>query len=182
MDPDAPERSDVLRCLTWNLWWRFGDRRRRFAALRSVLQDVDPDVCGLQQVWADADSNAAALLAEDLGMLVLVDAWRYADPAAPGWTWDRVNPHVLATRRAERTHRPRPRRAAGSGRAGAGPSGRAGRGRPGGRRVALGLASLVGLSRIYVGAHLPLDVAGGAALGLLVDGACSGLRRREVAG
>jgi membrane-associated phospholipid phosphatase len=42
-----------------------------------------------------------------------------------------------------------------------------------GRRVAVGLASVVGLSRIYVGAHLPLDVAGGAALGLLVDGARS---------
>jgi undecaprenyl-diphosphatase len=42
-----------------------------------------------------------------------------------------------------------------------------------GRRVALALATLVGLSRIYVGAHLPLDVAGGAALGLLVDGAWS---------
>jgi membrane-associated phospholipid phosphatase len=37
----------------------------------------------------------------------------------------------------------------------------------------VGLASVVGLSRIYVGAHLPLDVAGGAALGLLVDGARS---------
>jgi membrane-associated phospholipid phosphatase len=44
---------------------------------------------------------------------------------------------------------------------------------PGGRRAALGLASVVGLSRIYVGAHLPLDVAGGAALGLLVDAAWS---------
>ena len=44
---------------------------------------------------------------------------------------------------------------------------------PGGRRATLGLASVVGLSRIYVGAHLPLDVAGGAALGLLVDAACS---------
>jgi membrane-associated phospholipid phosphatase len=44
---------------------------------------------------------------------------------------------------------------------------------PAGRRVALGLASVVGLSRIYVGAHLPLDVAGGAALGLLVDAAWS---------
>jgi membrane-associated phospholipid phosphatase len=42
-----------------------------------------------------------------------------------------------------------------------------------GRRVTLGLAAVVGLSRIYVGAHLPLDVAGGAALGLLVDGAWS---------
>jgi membrane-associated phospholipid phosphatase len=42
-----------------------------------------------------------------------------------------------------------------------------------GRRVTLGLAAVVGLSRIYVGAHLPLDVLGGAALGLLVDGAWS---------
>ena len=46
----------------------------------------------------------------------------------------------------------------------------------GGRRAALALASTVGLSRVYVGAHLPLDVAGGAALGLLVDAAES-LRR-----
>ncbi len=35
------------------------------------------------------------------------------------------------------------------------------------RLTALALASLVGLSRIYVGAHLPLDVVGGAALGTL---------------
>lgn len=42
---------------------------------------------------------------------------------------------------------------------------------PAGRRATLSLASVVGLSRIYVGAHLPLDVAGGAALGLLVDAA-----------
>ena len=29
--------------------------------------------------------------------LVLVDAWRYADPALRPWTWDRANPHVAAT-------------------------------------------------------------------------------------
>ena len=39
------------------------------------------------------------------------------------------------------------------------------------RFVACGLAAFVGLARIYVGAHLPLDIVGGAALGLLVGGA-----------
>jgi glycosyltransferase 2 family protein len=36
------------------------------------------------------------------------------------------------------------------------------------RVVAYGLATVVGVSRIVVGAHLPLDVVGGAALGLLL--------------
>jgi membrane-associated phospholipid phosphatase len=42
---------------------------------------------------------------------------------------------------------------------------------PSGRTVAAAVVPIVGLSRIYVGAHLPLDVAGGAALGLAVDAA-----------
>lgn len=39
------------------------------------------------------------------------------------------------------------------------------------RWLALAAAPTVGLSRIFVGAHLPLDVVGGASLGVLVDGA-----------
>ena len=42
---------------------------------------------------------------------------------------------------------------------------------PAGRALALAAMPVVGLSRVYVGAHLPLDVAGGAALGLAVDAA-----------
>jgi undecaprenyl-diphosphatase len=42
---------------------------------------------------------------------------------------------------------------------------------PATRQAALAAAAVVGLARIYVGAHLPLDVAGGIALGLLVDAA-----------
>jgi len=40
---------------------------------------------------------------------------------------------------------------------------------PVGRALALSAVPLVGLTRVYVGAHLPLDVAGGAALGLAVE-------------
>ena len=42
---------------------------------------------------------------------------------------------------------------------------------PAGRVFALSAIPAVGLTRVYVGAHLPLDIAGGAALGLAVDAA-----------
>jgi glycosyltransferase 2 family protein len=42
---------------------------------------------------------------------------------------------------------------------------------PVGRTLVLSAIPVVGLARIYVGAHLPLDVAGGAALGLAVEAA-----------
>lgn len=42
---------------------------------------------------------------------------------------------------------------------------------PADRALTLATVPVVGLARIYVGAHLPLDVAGGAALGVVVDAA-----------
>lgn len=40
---------------------------------------------------------------------------------------------------------------------------------PAGRSFALTAIPLVGLTRVYAGAHLPLDIAGGMALGLAVE-------------
>ena len=46
---------------------------------------------------------------------------------------------------------------------------------PGHRLALAGLATTVGVARIYVGAHLPLDVVGGAALAITVDAAVTTL-------
>src|SRR5262249_30571973 len=40
---------------------------------------------------------------------------------------------------------------------------------PAGRALAVTAIPIMGLTRVYVGAHLPLDIAGGAALGLAVE-------------
>ena len=50
---------------------------------------------------------------------------------------------------------------------------------PAGRATTLGIMSAVALSRVYVGAHLPLDIAGGIALGTAVDAAVALPRRRR---
>lgn len=42
---------------------------------------------------------------------------------------------------------------------------------PGGRRAAVAAAVSVAIARLYVGAHLPLDVLGGAALGVAIEAA-----------
>ncbi len=67
-----------LRVLTWNLWWRFGPWERRREAISAVLEDLRPDICGLQEVWSVPDENFAASLARDLGM-----HWTWVPSPAP---------------------------------------------------------------------------------------------------
>ncbi|MFB9320847.1 endonuclease/exonuclease/phosphatase family protein [Cryptosporangium minutisporangium] len=71
----------------------------RFVAARTE-QSHPPVVTG--DLNAEPDSDEVRLLgghktAPTVPGLVLIDAWRYADPAATGWTWDRGNPHVAAS-------------------------------------------------------------------------------------
>jgi len=68
----------AIRVLTWNLWWRFGDWRRRQDAILEVLADARPDLCGLQEVWAGPDGNQAELLARELGL-----QWAYSASSKP---------------------------------------------------------------------------------------------------
>ncbi|MEE8601936.1 endonuclease/exonuclease/phosphatase family protein [Euzebya tangerina] len=57
-----------MRVLTWNVWWRFGPWEERQSAILKTLADVDADVCLLQEVWATAEQNQAAYLADQLGL------------------------------------------------------------------------------------------------------------------
>jgi undecaprenyl-diphosphatase len=51
---------------------------------------------------------------------------------------------------------------------------------PAGRGALVGLCAIVSLARLYVGAHLPLDVVGGSALGLTVGSAVTVVRARSL--
>ncbi len=54
--------------VSWNLWWRFGDWERRLDAIRSVLTELQPDICGFQEVWTEPGRNQAEILAAEFGM------------------------------------------------------------------------------------------------------------------
>jgi endonuclease/exonuclease/phosphatase family metal-dependent hydrolase len=71
----------------------------RFVAAHTT-PDFPPVVTG--DLNAEPDADEIRLLgghktAPVVPSLVLVDAWSYADPPTPGWTWDRRNPYVAVT-------------------------------------------------------------------------------------
>lgn len=56
-----------VQVATWNLWWKFGPWEARQEPIAAELADLDPDVCCLQEVWADEGGDQALVLAERLG-------------------------------------------------------------------------------------------------------------------
>lgn len=67
-----------MRVLTWNVWWRFGPWEERRDAILAVLDELRPDVVGLQEVWARDGENLAEWLASRLGT-----HWTWAPSRAP---------------------------------------------------------------------------------------------------
>src|SRR5215211_2620928 len=64
-----------------------GPWRDRAAAIRSVLVDTRPDICGLQEVWADGERNFASELAEELAT-----RWCVRSSRPPGgYRWRRLS-------------------------------------------------------------------------------------------
>lgn len=60
----------TFRVATWNLWWRFGDPDARRPAIEGQLQRVQPDVLGLQEVWATDRVHLAGSLGALLDLRV----------------------------------------------------------------------------------------------------------------
>ncbi len=65
--PYGPLIETRLRVLTWNIWHRFGPWEARRRPIAETIARLDPDVVCLQEVWADAEVELSAELADGLG-------------------------------------------------------------------------------------------------------------------
>ncbi|AWS43107.1 endonuclease/exonuclease/phosphatase family protein [Streptosporangium sp. 'caverna'] len=74
-----------MRVLTWNVWWRFGPWQARRQAIAATLGELDCDLIGLQEVWAEGQENLAGWLADRLGM-----HWAWTASDRPGRWHDRL--------------------------------------------------------------------------------------------
>jgi endonuclease/exonuclease/phosphatase family metal-dependent hydrolase len=68
-----------MRVMTWNVWWRFGGNwRERQRGIAATLDDLRPDVVGLQEAWSVNGTSQADVLAGRLGMHAV-----FAGPSLP---------------------------------------------------------------------------------------------------
>jgi endonuclease/exonuclease/phosphatase family metal-dependent hydrolase len=80
-DPYAPYGEVVattMRVVTWNVWGRHGDWRRRQAGIEEVLASAAPDVVCLVESWSAPGDSQAARVAQRLGLAhhVFVGDWQ----------------------------------------------------------------------------------------------------------
>ena len=69
-DPDAisiEEDPDVLKVMSWNLWWKFENYLERQKVIFSEIEKLKPDIMCLQEVWEEEDESQAAKIADLLG-------------------------------------------------------------------------------------------------------------------
>ena len=77
-----------MRIITWNLWWRFGGSwRERGSRIVARLDQLEPDIVGLQEVWAAPGTNQADVIANALGMHAA-----FAGPSLPPVPFPADNP------------------------------------------------------------------------------------------
>lgn len=90
--PSSPPDESALRCTRVVQVSRFVARHAGcgFPPVLTGDLNAEPDTDEVRLVYGHKTAPAVP------GQ-VLVDAWRYADPAEPGDTWDRRNPFVRAT-------------------------------------------------------------------------------------
>lgn len=88
----SPPSASTIRCAQVRAVAREVTTRRRPADTVVVAGDLnaEPDSDEVRLLCGHKTAPAAA-------GLVLVDVWRYAPSADPGWTWQRENPHVRVT-------------------------------------------------------------------------------------
>ncbi|GHJ53091.1 hypothetical protein Nm8I071_23980 [Nonomuraea sp. TT08I-71] len=82
--------DNMVRAMTWNLWWRFGPRwRDRQPGIQATLQRLAPDVVALQEVWSGDGTTQAHELAEMPQMYAEFASPSYPsapdDPAKDDW-------------------------------------------------------------------------------------------------
>ncbi len=102
--PDGPVRVVSTQLSSSPL-----DSARRVEQVRAVATSLGSRRAGDETTLvagdlnAEPDSDEVRLLCGHkttpvVEGFVLMDLWRFADGGGPGWTWDRANPHVRATR------------------------------------------------------------------------------------
>lgn len=93
----------LLRVMTWNIWWHFGeDWRDRQRALRSAIAELDPDLLGLQEVWSNQTDHQADELGRAFGMHA-AHAAPSLPPPPPAATGQEVGVALLSRWPIERT-------------------------------------------------------------------------------